>query len=173
MAFIIPGQGELDNIYCTDEWLYEQFGGDRLWAWGRNNTGALGDNTTADKSSPVQTITGGTNWKQVVCSRGAWTIAIKTDGTLWGWGQNSQYPLGTTTTDWRSSPVQTLAGGTNWKQVSGGTNHSCAIKTDGTLWTWGDNFYGQLGDNISSGSAKSSPTQTIASGTNWKQVSAG
>src|SRR5574343_500965 len=121
MAFIIPGQGELDNIYCTDEWLYEQFGGDRLWAWGRNNTGALGDNTTADKSSPVQTLTGGTNWKQ----------------------------------------------------VSGGTNHSCAIKTDGTLWTWGDNFYGQLGDNISSGSAKSSPTQTIASGTNWKQVSAG
>ena len=141
-----------------------------LWTWGYNNNGQLGDNTRTHKSSPVQTVSGGTNWKQVACGRGH-TSGIKTDGTLWLWGSNGNCELGDNTTDKKSSPVQTVAGGTNWKLVAGGFYHTAAIKTDGTLWTWGENTYGGLGDDT--GVAKSSPVQTVSGGTNWKQVAGG
>ena len=141
-----------------------------LWTWGRNDFGQLGDNTTINKSSPVQTVSGGTNWKLVSCG-GYHTAAIKTDGTLWMWGRNSYGRLGDNTAINKSSPVQTVSGGTNWKLIAGGTYHTAAIKTDGTLWTWGMNDNGQLGDNTAIN--KSSPVQTVASGTNWKFVDCG
>jgi len=141
-----------------------------LWLWGVNNNGQLGDNTITDKSSPVQTIAGGTNWRQVAACN-YYTAAIKTDGTLWSWGYNTNGQLGDNTTTNKSSPVQTIAGGTNWRQVSCGSYHTAAIKTDGTLWTWGNDFYGQLGNNTTT--AKSSPVQTVTGGTNWRQVACG
>jgi len=142
----------------------------RLWTWGWNFRGQLGDNTTAGKSSPVQTVAAGTNWKLV--SGGQFhTACIKTDGTLWTWGDNSQGQLGDNTIANKSSPVQTVAGGTNWKLVASGNYHTAAIKTDGTLWTWGLNTDGQLGDNTIAN--KSSPVQTVSGGTNWKLVAAG
>jgi alpha-tubulin suppressor-like RCC1 family protein len=141
-----------------------------LWSWGVNNNGQLGDNTTTDKSSPVQTIAGGTNWRQVAACN-YYTAAIKTDGTLWLWGYNNNGQLGDNTTTAKSSPVQTITGGNNWRQVSGGASHTAAIKTDGTLWSWGFNGNGRLGDNTTTD--KSSPVQTIAGGTNWRQVAAG
>ncbi len=136
-----------------------------LWLWGRNYYGQLGDNTIADKSSPIQTIAAGTNWKLVSCGDYN-TEAIKTDGTLWLWGHNNFGQLGDNTTTNKSSPVQTIAGGTNWKLVNAYYSHTAAIKTDGTLWLWGRNNYGQLGDNTTTN--KSSPVQTIAAGTNWE-----
>ena len=136
-----------------------------LWTWGNNNAGQLGDNTIVDKSSPVQTVAGGTNWKQVSSSNAC--AAIKTDGTLWLWGANNVGQLGNNTTTNRSSPVQTVAGGTNWKQVSSGGAAIGAIKTDGTLWTWGYGYNGELGTN--NRTDRSSPVQTVAGGTNWKQ----
>ena len=142
-----------------------------LWTWGQNNNGQLGDNTTTNRSSPVQTVTFGTNWKLVSCGR-YYTAAIKTDGTLWSWGNNSNAgSLGDNTRTNRSSPVQTVTFGTNWKLVSCGREHTAAIKTDGTLWTWGRNAEGQLGDNTTTG--KSSPVQTVTFATNWKLVSGG
>ena len=141
-----------------------------LWLWGRNNNVQLGDNTQVNKSSPVQTISAGTNWKSVAAGFYN-TAAIKTDGTLWTWGYNNYGQLGDNTTTHKSSPVQTIAAGTNWKSVAGGRYHTAAIKTDGTLWTWGQNNYGQIGDNTTVN--KSSPVQTIAGGTNWKSVAAG
>ena len=144
-----------------------------LWTWGYNTNGELGDNTGGNgthKSSPVQTIAGGTNWKLVAPGR-YHTAAIKTDGTLWTWGRNDNSQLGDNSITKKSSPVQTVAGGTNWKLVAGGFYHTAAIKTDGTLWTWGENTYGTLGDDT--GVAKSSPVQTVAGGTNWKQVAGG
>jgi alpha-tubulin suppressor-like RCC1 family protein len=142
-----------------------------LWLWGLNLYGNVGDNTTTTPVSPVQTISGGTNWKQVSCGGNATTACIKTDGTLWTWGYNADGTLGDNTIVDKSSPVQTVAGGTNWKQVATGTYHTAAIKTDGTLWIWGSNSSGQLGDNTIV--SKSSPIQTVAGGTNWKQVTGG
>ena len=143
-----------------------------LWLWGYDGYGVLGDNSTANKSSPIQTVAGGTNWKVVALGSGGQTAAaIKTDGTLWLWGRGDMGQLGDNTVVNKSSPVQTVAGGTDWSQVSLGQSSSAAIKTDGTLWTWGYNVYGQLGDNTVV--RRSSPVQTVAGGTNWKQVAAG
>ena len=140
-----------------------------LWCWGLGSSGVLGDNTITSRSSPVQTVTFGTNWVQVACG-GDHTVAIKTDGTLWAWGNNATYgALGNNTVTARSSPVQTVVFGTNWKQVACGNSFSAAVKTDGTLWAWGYNAYGQIGDN--SIAHKSSPVQTIAFGSNWKNIS--
>jgi alpha-tubulin suppressor-like RCC1 family protein len=137
--------------------------------WGYNNDGQLGDNTIASKSSPIQTIAYGANWKQA--SAELYHIAaVKTDGTLWCWGRNLYGQLGDNTTVKKSSPIQTTAFGTNWKQVACGYQFTAAIKADGTLWTWGANS-GQIGDNTVT--PRSSPVQTVAFGTNWKQVACG
>jgi len=141
-----------------------------LWVWGRNGNAQLGDNTTTDRLTPVTTFAGGTNWKQVACG-GNHTAAIKTDGTLWVWGRNINAQLGDNTTTARLTPVTTFAGGTNWKQVSGGYYYTAAIKTDGTLWTWGQGNYGQIGDNTTTD--RTTPVTTFAGGTNWKQVASG
>jgi len=141
-----------------------------LWLWGYNNSGEIGDETTVDKSSPVQTVCGGTDWKQVA-SGGNHTAAIKNNGTLWMWGYNEDGQLGDNTTDDKSSPIQTICGGTDWKSVSCGEKFTAAIKNNGTCWTWGENNDGQLGDETTGN--KSSPVQTIAGGTDWKQISCG
>ena len=146
-----------------------------LWAWGRNSYGQVGDNRTTNSIShprtPVTTFAGGTNWKQVSCGSN-YTAAIKTDGTLWTWGANSFGQLGTNTTTRSNTPVTTFAGGTNWKQVSCGSNYTASIKTDGTLWVWGRNNSGQLGINNTT-SPICTPVTTFAGGTNWKQVACG
>ena len=140
-----------------------------LWTWGNNNSGALGINNIANRSLPVSTFSGGTNWKQVSCGYRN-TAAIKTNGTLWIWGENTYGRLGIGP-DFasRSTPVTTIVGGTNWKQVSCGRNHTSAIKTDGTLWIWGRNDLGQLGVNDTTN--RNTPVTTFSGGTNWKQVS--
>jgi len=134
-----------------------------LWTWGKNNFGQLGDNTTIWRSSPVQTVAGGTNWKSALASSG-----IKTDGTLWTWGFNVNGELGDNTTISKSSPVQTIAGGTNWANVAAEINVTAGVKTDGTLWTWGRNNFGQCGDNTTT--PRSSPVQTIMGGSNWAPI---
>lgn len=138
-----------------------------LWMWGFQWFGALGNNinTTTTQSSPVQTVSTGTNWAQVSIG-GSTTGAVKTDGTLWMWGYNGSGQLGNNDRIHRSSPVQTVATGTNWRQISVGCYGVGAVKTDGTLWRWSVNGNGSLGDNSIVG--KSSPVQTVATGTNWK-----
>jgi alpha-tubulin suppressor-like RCC1 family protein len=166
------GSTLVEKSYLIDRYpeLVNTFRFAGLWVWGNNTRGALGDNATTHRSSPVQTVSAGTNWKQVA---GGFfhTIAIKTDGTLWLWGNNSFGGLGDgSSITHRSSPIQTVAGGTNWKLVASAQYHTASIKTDGTLWLWGRNDVGHLGDN--SITARSSPVQTVSGGTNWKQVSA-
>ena len=143
-----------------------------LWTWGRNSYGQLGNNTISKRRTPVQTLNGGTNWKQVSCGNDH-TAAIKTDGTLWTWGSNNPNgQLGTNDTTQRNTPVQTLNGGSNWKQVACGRYYTTAVKTDGTLWSWGNNGNGQLGDNTA-GNSRVTPVQEYYGQTDWKQVSGG
>jgi alpha-tubulin suppressor-like RCC1 family protein len=145
-----------------------------LWVWGNNTSGVLGINSAVvGKSTPVTTFRGGTDWKQVSCGYDH-TAAIKTDGTLWTWGGGGAGQLGERlTASSRSIPVTTFIGGTNWKQVSCGEQYTAAIKTDGTLWTWGSNQYDQLGIFQPTVAIRSTPVTTFAGGTDWKQVSCG
>ena len=147
-----------------------------LWTWGRGGDsglegGNLGTNdNNLNRLTPVTTFTGGNNWKSVAIGN-FFTAAIKTDGSLWTWGSGTEGKLGINNTNIRSIPVTTFAGGNNWKQVSCIDKHISAIKTDGSLWVWGLNSSGQLGDNTII--TRSTPVTTFAGGNNWKQVSAG
>lgn len=141
-----------------------------LWLWGNGANGRLGNQAVANVSSPIQTISSGTTWKQVSLAS-TFSSAIKIDGTLWTWGCNVSGSLGNNVTADQSSPVQTIAGGTSWKQVSASNSTTMATRVDGTLWGWGDATAGKIGDNTIT--ARSSPVQTFAGGTNWKQVSVG
>jgi alpha-tubulin suppressor-like RCC1 family protein len=141
-----------------------------LWSWGRNANGELGDNNTTTRSTPVTTLLGGTNWKSIVC--GSYhTVALKTDGTLWNWGYNVYGVLGVNDNTRRSIPVTTILGGTNWKSIASNGYHTIAIKTDGSLWTWGSNLYGQLGVNNTT--FRNTPVTTLLGGTNWKSIACG
>jgi alpha-tubulin suppressor-like RCC1 family protein len=164
-------EGDLENYFVTESWLIDQWVGDTLWTWGFNDNGQLGVNDagTNTRCTPVTSSAGGANWKQVAGGE-YYTAAIKTDGTLWTWGQNNLGQLGINDTNPRCTPITTFAGGTNWKQVACGYS-AAAIKTDGTLWTWGDNSYGNLGVNDTN--RRCTPVTTFVGGTNWKQVSAG
>ena len=141
-----------------------------LWCWGSNIDGQLGDGTAGNKPSPVQVGALGTLVAEVAAGVGH-TCARKTDGTLWCWGLNFQGQLGDGTTGDKSSPVQVGALGTLVAEIAAGNLHTCARKTDGTLWCWGNNDHGQLGDGTSK--SKSSPVQVGALGTLVAEVAAG
>lgn len=142
-----------------------------LWAWGYNQNGGLGVGDRVHRSSPTQVGTD-TNWNSVSTSSGSgFTLAIKTDGTLWSWGFNYDGQLGIGFRSNYSLSINKVGALTNWKQASAGHTHSLAVKTDGTLWAWGKNTYSQLG--IDGGTVhRSSPVQ-VGSLTTWKSVSAG
>ena len=168
--FLSDEFGDIEDYFVTDYRLIDNFVGDSLWIWGTNNDGQLGNFTNTPRNTPVTTFAGGNNWKQVSAGR-THTAAIKTDGSLWVWGEGTGGRLGVNDTTDRNTPVTTFAGGNDWKQVSCGYNHTAAIKTDGSLWTWGRNGNGQLGNNALT--TRTTPVTTFAGGNDWKQVSPG
>ena len=170
MPFISRPDGDVKKVFITDAWLLDQFVGSTLWSWGRNYQGGLGDNSVTSRSSPVQTVSAGTSWREINLGN-YHSLSIKTDNSLWVWGYNNHGQLGTNNITNYSSPVTTTISGTFWKTISAGFYHSAAIKTDGTLWMWGYNTDGELGDNTVT--KRSSGVQTVSAGTNWKQVECG
>ena len=141
-----------------------------LWGWGGNGSGQLGFNDRVFRSSPVQ-IGSSTNWSRVSTGGSALSLGVKTDGTLWAWGVNNNGQLGLNEAGaalYRSSPTQ-VGVATNWNKVSAGPFHSLATKTDGTLWSWGNNAAGGLGLNLVAANHRSSPTQ-VGVATNWNLI---
>ena len=137
-----------------------------LWAWGTNDYGELGINSTILYSSPVQVP--GTTWSKLSISNAYSNAAIKTDGTLWVWGSNQNGVLGlnehfTPSKQAYSSPTQIP--GTTWSNVITSKQNIMATKTNNTLWIWGKNEKGGLGQNSPGPSFVSSPVQIP--GTNW------
>jgi alpha-tubulin suppressor-like RCC1 family protein len=130
-----------------------------VWAWGRNDYGQLGDgdDTLTNKYSPVQ-VSGLTGVSAI--SLGEYhSLALKTDGTVWAWGQNwyGQLGDGTTSND-MNTPIQ-VSGLTGVTLIAAGGSHSVAVKSDGTVWSWGRNDYGQLGDGTTTDNL--TPVQVI------------
>jgi len=148
---------------------YEEMGAvnddGELWTWGKNGYGGLGQNNTTACSSPKQVP--GTTWHKCAMTENG-ILASKTDGTLWSSGRNEFGELGHNNTTSYSSPRQ-VGSDTTWDinnfQIGMAVR---AMKTDGTLWAWGRQDYGQFGDN--STTSRSSPVQIP--GTDWNMVDA-
>ncbi|MDD3179012.1 MAG: fibronectin type III domain-containing protein [Opitutaceae bacterium] len=113
-------------------------------AWGRNSNGQLGDGTTTQRSYPA--FVNGLTSVLVVAAGGSHTVAVKSDGTVRAWGYNYYGQLGDGTTTQRLNPVPVSGGLTSVAAVAAGLNHTVALKSDGTVWAWGGNSCGQLGD---------------------------
>jgi len=152
-----------------------------LWAWGENDYGQLGDESgggpTAYRSSPTQ-VGSDMDWK-AIATGDEHSLAIKTGGTLWGWGANGVGQAGITCTSPATctiaiAPVQ-VGTGTTWSGVDGGFAFTLALKNDGTLWAWGSNSAGQLGNgcNLSTNCTSSAVPAQVGTGTAWVAVSAG
>jgi alpha-tubulin suppressor-like RCC1 family protein len=143
---------------------------ENTWAWGNNNNGRLGDNTATARSSPVSVVGGFTDWIQVSAGR-YHSLGVRTNGTAWAWGYNTDGQLGDNTATSKLSPVSVVGGFTNWIQVSAARYHSLGLRVNGTAWAWGANTFGRLGDNTTT--TRSSPVSVVGGFTDWIQVSAG
>jgi alpha-tubulin suppressor-like RCC1 family protein len=178
---VVPA-GPYQNSSASGVWTMEQAGywikqgnwptagnfNNRLYSWGLNTNGQLGLGNTTQYNSPKQVGTL-TTWSSI-SSGNFHTIATKTDGTLWSWGYNARGQLGLGNTTYFSSPKQ-VGALTTWSKIAGGTYESTiAIKTDGTLWSWGRNDVGQLG--LGNTTERSSPVQ-VGALTTWSKISAG
>jgi alpha-tubulin suppressor-like RCC1 family protein len=153
--------------------------GGTLWCWGRGRRGQLGLGLTNQRSSPTQVGTD-TDWAQV-SARTNHTCATKTDGSLWCWGSNNAGELGFVTSLGSASTPQRVGTDRDWAHVSaGGTlgtlpvgfvyGFTCAIKTDGSLWCWGENAAGQLG--LGGAMDRDTPTR-VGADNDWTLVHTG
>jgi alpha-tubulin suppressor-like RCC1 family protein len=128
-----------------------------VWAWGYNGYGQLGDGTTTNRSSPVQVS--GLSSIIAIDAGASHAMALKSDGTVWVWGRSGWGQIGDGTQTSRPTPVQLTTLGSSGVAISAAGNHSHLVKADGTVWSWGDNQFGQLGDGTTTNSP--SPVQVL------------
>ncbi len=142
-----------------------------LWGCGSNQHGSLGVNSSTQNFTSFQQITTATNWVKVAPSY-FYTIALKADGTIWGWGLNNNYQTGNTPASLNQPIPLQIGTDTDWVEIATGTNDtSFAIKSNGTIWGWGSN----PSSIIVSGSGTttvSTPTQ-VGTDTDWVKMSVG
>lgn len=202
-----------------------------LWAWGDNESGQVGDGTSGANNFNATPIRIGTATWKTIAGGDSHTMAVKANGTLWGWGVNSNLGIGSggiltsptqigTDNEWGAIAPSVgqeahtlglwpyngslLAWGVNaagqlglgydtpypgeiltptstqiynWVAIAAGGTHSVGLKADGTLWTWGSSYYGQLGngdDFTESGNlAKRNTPIKMAGNYTWKSIAAG
>jgi len=133
-----------------------------VWAWGSNSNGQLGNGTTTDSHIPLQV--NGLSGMTAISAGNNFTVAVKNDGTVWAWGSNSNGQLGNATTIDSNTPVPVsgTSGLSNVIGVAAGYNHTVALtnSSGGTVWAWGGNSNGQLGNgNYGPGTDSNIPVQ--------------
>ena len=139
-------------VACGDDYSAALKTDGSLWVWGHNWSGQLGTTDLVDKHVPTRVTTGGGSdfFRAFACGSGrdaSHMLAVKTDGTLWGWGGDR---IGELLHPGQTLPPTRLADGTDWKSVACGSSYgddfSLATTAPGELWTWGGNYRGQLGN---------------------------
>ncbi len=144
-----------------------------LWFWGNDKyyQSGLSEEPHQDlRLRPIEAGTQARDWKTV--SMGLYhTVAVKTDGTLWGWGKNDkEEQVGHEAPQGMIKVPRRLGTGTDWKTVAAGGNFNLALKNDGTLWSWGHNGYSQLGNG---GGSNQPVAIQVGTDRDWKMVAAG
>ena len=126
-----------------------------VWAWGYNEYGELGNGTFTTSGTPVQVVgPGGSGYLTgivAIAGGSVHSLAVRSDGTVWAWGYNEYGQLGNGALTTSDTPVQVLGPGgsgylTGMVAVAGAVYHSLALRSDGTVWAWGNNAYGELGN---------------------------
>ena len=146
-----------------------------LYAWGKNSRGQLGIGSTDKETTPQQVGNAG-DWKDISAGN-SHSLALKSDGTLYAWGANHDGQLGNSENGAnfndkskdKTAPIQ-VGTDRDWQTISAGHSYSRAVKTDNTLYTWGNNVFGQLG--MGDRTNRNSPTK-VGSDTDWESINGG
>ena len=141
----VPGLTDVIDVAPGDSHTVALTKDGAVWTVGENTHGELGDGTTTNQTTPIR-VPGLMNIVQV--SGGLYySMALAADGTIWAWGDNPYGQLGNGANSRQLSPVRVL-GLSHIVSISAGyLRHNLAVKADGTVWAWGENDYGQLGDS--------------------------
>jgi hypothetical protein len=156
----IPSLGNIGMVAAGESHSLALDKQGKVWAWGHNADGQLGDGSQTDRLSPGAVP--GLPPVSMISARGMQSFALTGDGQIWAWGQNSEGQLGLGHT---TSPIVTPARIANVDKVvkiAAGDRNTIALRRDGTLWTWGRNFEGQAGDG--SFAQRTSPGLALAPG---------
>ncbi|HZE72565.1 MAG TPA: S8 family serine peptidase, partial [Pyrinomonadaceae bacterium] len=128
-----------------------------VWAWGANNRGQIGDGSQTDRSTPVQ-VAGLTGIVKIAAGFNH-NLALRSDGTVWAWGENNFGQIGDGSSAFeRLTPVQ-VTGLTSVTVIDAGGLFSEALRSDGSVWTWGENQSGELGNGQIDGARHATPAE--------------
>jgi alpha-tubulin suppressor-like RCC1 family protein len=145
----IGSDSNWDNVFCGNSHSFGIKTDGTLWGWGWNRFGQLGDNTTVDKLEPIQI--GTSTWLKVSAYL-SYTLGIQTDGSLWVWGNNFDGVFcngSRDTVNLTTSPIPVRIGfDSDWVDIAAGDRHAIAKKSNGTVYSWGYNHQGQLGNGF-------------------------
>ncbi|MFD2891367.1 T9SS type A sorting domain-containing protein [Flavobacterium chuncheonense] len=160
------------NVFCGGLNTFAIKNNGTLWASGGNNYGCLGVNSTIQAFSTFQQIGTDTNWTKVAASA-YFTIGLKADGTLWGWGQNDYFQLGQGSSSAQQLLPLQIGTATDWVDIAVSTDATgFALKSDGTLWGWGFNINALIMPNSSANISVVSPTQ-VSTVSTWVKMRLG
>ncbi|MGR6836663.1 RCC1 domain-containing protein [Syntrophomonas erecta] len=150
MCFVTEGKGNMVYVSGRNNHTVAIKNDGTVWAWGDGQGGMLGDGEKESRTVPDQVY--GLTEVKMVATGDNHTLALKNDGTVWAWGYNLSGRLGDGTKINSSVPVQVITDSatgtalTDVQMIAAGDGYSVALKNDGTVWTWGNNGYGKLGD---------------------------
>jgi RHS repeat-associated protein len=134
-----------------------------VWAWGLDNNGQLGNANIKPTSSAHSTVpvqVSGLSGVKTISGGGGWSVAVKTDGTVWDWGLGTCGALGNGSNKNTNAPVQ-VKNASGISAVSAGYEHTLALKSDGTVWGWGCNESGQIGNGTTTTATTAVQISTI------------
>lgn len=152
MRFAQVAAGGLHSVAVTDD--------GRVYGWGRNTSGAVGNGVPGDRLSPTAVAMPGNATVAAVAAGSDFSLALSDDGRLFAWGANGARQLGDGTTTTRTTPVAVqVLGDVRFVDVDAGGIHALALGDDGRVYAWGGNDEGQLGDGTTN--ARSLP-QAVA-----------
>ena len=141
---ITTNTDNIKDVYCGGSYTIILKNDGTLWGCGENSYGQLGLGDTANRNTFTQITANTDNIKEIYCGENH-TFILKNDGTLWSCGLNNYGQLGLGDTTNRTTFTKIITNVNNIKQVCCGANHTFMLKNDGTLWSCGYNYYGQLG----------------------------
>lgn len=147
----------------------------KAWGWGNSSYGALGYGNTFTVNTPVS-VWGSKTFCHIsvgieAANNYPFTIALDKNGRAWSWGYNANGQLGDNTTTSRLTPVSVAGVVKTFCKIATGDYHALAIDKNGTLWSWGSNLYGQLGDNTTT--SRSTPVSVAGAAKTFCEVGAG